>query len=162
MISFDKFTQKAQEAIVDAKMLANEANHQLLLPAHLLVALASATHGIVRSVLSKLGIDPDETASAARGLLDAIPTVRGATAGKQMDRALQHVFTAAEKEADRFKDEYVSTEHLLLGISSRHGDPAQQLLREAERRTRQFSGRSPRFAERSVSPTPTRKTSTRR
>ena len=131
MISFDKFTQKAQEAIGQAQMLAAEANHQLLHPAHLLVALASAEHGIVRSVLSKLGIDPDETVSAARGLLDDIPSVRGATAGQQMDRSLQQVFTAAQKEAGHFKDEYVSTEHLLLAISSGKGDPAAQLLRKA-------------------------------
>ena len=131
MINFDKFTQKAQEAVSQAQMLAAEANHQLLHPVHLLLALVLAEHGIVRSVLSKLGIDPDETVSVARGLLDAIPSVQGATTGLQVDRALQQVFTAAQKETRRFKDEYVSTEHLLLAISSRKGDPAGQLLREA-------------------------------
>ncbi|MCY4597205.1 MAG: ATP-dependent chaperone ClpB [Bryobacterales bacterium] len=131
MISFDKFTQKAQEAIGQAQMLAAEANQQQLHPAHLLLALASAENGIVRSVLSKLGIDAEETVSAAHGLLNEIPSVQGATTGLQMDRALQQVFTAAQKEARRFKDEYVSTEHLLLAISSRKDDPAGRLLREA-------------------------------
>ena len=131
MISFEKFTQKSQEAVSQAQMLAAEANHQLLQPVHLLVALASAEHGIVQSVLSKLGIATKETVSAASGLLDDIPSVQGSTSGMQLDRALQQVFTAAEKEAHRFKDEYISTEHLLLAISSRKDDPAGRLLREA-------------------------------
>ena len=131
MISLDKFTQKAQEAIGEAQMLAAEANHQLLHPAHLLAALVAAEHGIVQSVLSKLGIDSDEAVPRARRLLDDIPSVQGSTSGMQVDRALQQVLTAAEKEARRFKDEYVSTEHLLLAISSRKDDPAGHLLREA-------------------------------
>ena len=130
MIRFDKFTQKAQDAIRQTHVLAAEANHQMLFPAHLLVALAEEENGIVPAVLSKLGMAPGEAAARARALLDEIPSVIGAESGLHMDRSLQKIVAQAEKEAGRFKDEYISTEHLLLAISSQKQDPASRLLQE--------------------------------
>ena len=162
MISFDKFTQKAQEAIGQAQMLAAEANQQQLHPAHLLLALASAENGIVRSVLSKLGIDAEETVSAAHGLLNEIPSVQGATTGLQMDRALQQVFTAAQKEAAGSRTSMSRQSTCCLpSVPGRTIRPGGSSGRQ-ERRTRQFCGRSPRFVAHSALRTPTRKTSTRR
>ena len=125
---FDKFTQKSQEALGEAQMLAVEAGHQLLHPAHLLVALVSAEDGVVAAVLTKLGMEPGAAKSRVRELLDGIPVVQGGAAGIQPDRSLQKVLARAAKEAERFKDEFVSTEHLLLAISSQKSDPAGRLL----------------------------------
>ena len=125
---FDKLTQKSQEALGEAQMLAVEAGHQLLHPAHLLVALVSAEEGVAAAVLTKLGIEPGAAQSRARELLDGIPVVQGGAAGVQPDRSLQKVLARAAKEAERFKDEFVSTEHLLLAISSQKSDPAGRLL----------------------------------
>ena len=125
---FDKFTQKSQEALGEAQMLAVEAGHQLLHPAHLLVALVSAEDGVATAVLTKLGIEPGAAKSRVRELLDGIPVVQGGPAGVQPDRSLQKVLARAAKEAERFKDEFVSTEHLLLAISSQKSDPAGRLL----------------------------------
>ena len=125
---FDKLTQKSQEALGEAQMLAVEAGHQLLHPAHLLVALVSAEEGVAAAVLTKLGIEPGAAQSRVRELLDGIPVVQGGAAGVQPDRSLQKVLARAAKEAERFKDEFVSTEHLLLAISSQKSDPAGRLL----------------------------------
>ena len=132
MIRFDKFTEKAQDAIRKTQVLAADANHQMLFPAHLLVALAEEENGIVPAVLSKLGLAPREAAARARALFHQIPSVRGADSGLHMDRSLQKIVAQAEKEAGRFKDEYISTEHLLLAISSHKQDPASRLLKELE------------------------------
>ena len=130
MIPFERFTQKAQEAVRQTQLLAAEANHQTLQPAHLLAALAAEDDGVVPAVLSKLGISATDTGRRVRTLLDATPEVRGVAGGTHLDQSLQAVFAHAEQEARRFKDDYVSTEHLLLAISARKRDPAGKLLRE--------------------------------
>ncbi len=130
MIPIDRFTQKAQEALRQMQVLAAEASHQTLFPAHLLAALAEEESGIVPAVLSKLGLDPGEVAARSRALLADIPTVTGAASATHLDQSLTAVVSGAEKEAGRFKDEYVSTEHLLLAMSSLKGDPARRLLRD--------------------------------
>ena len=130
MIPFERFTQKAQEAVRQSQLLAAEADHQSLRPAHLLAALVAEEKGIVPAVLSKLGIAASETAARVRSLLDATPAVRGVAGGTHLDRSLQDVFARAEKESRRFKDDYVSTEHLLLAISDQKRDPAGQLLQD--------------------------------
>ncbi len=131
MIPIEKFTQKAQGAVQRTQLLAAEAGHQALAPAHLLVALAEEENGIVPAVLSKLGLEASAIAARARGLFQAIPVVSGAGAGQHLDPALLRVFAQAEKEAGRFKDKYVSTEHLLLALSAESKDPAGRLLVQA-------------------------------
>ena len=128
MIPFDKFTQKAQDAIRRMQVLAADSNHQTLSPTHLLAALVAEENGIVPAVLSKLGVVPGEAAGLVQELFDGIPSVRGAASAMQVDRSLQKVLGRAGKEADRFKDEYVSTEHLLLAISGQKQNPAGKLL----------------------------------
>ena len=128
MIAFDKFTQKAQDAIRRMQVLAADAEHQALSSTHLLAALVEEESGIVAAVLSKLGVPREAVAASLQDLLQGIPSVRGANAGMRIDRSLHKALGQAEKEAARFKDEYVSTEHLLLAISSRTGDPAGMLL----------------------------------
>ena len=130
MIPFERFTQKAQEAVRQTQLLAAEADHQTLQPAHLLAALAAEENGIVQAVLAKLGISADDTAAKLRPVLDAIPSVRGVAGGTHLDQELQAVFVRAEKEARQFKDDYVSTEHLLLAVSVQKRDPAGKLLEE--------------------------------
>jgi ATP-dependent Clp protease ATP-binding subunit ClpB len=130
MIRFDKFTQKAQEAVQNAQALASEHNHQQVFPAHLLAALAGEQEGVVRAVFDKCGIAPNVVAEDAKKLLSQIPKVQGAEGGTHLAPQLAEVFQKAQKEAERFKDEYVSTEHLLLALSENKGDPAGRLLNE--------------------------------
>ena len=131
MIRFDKFTQKAQEAVQQSQVSAAEANHQLIHPLHLLAALAEQQEGVVQAVLSKLGAQPAAVAEAARKQLQGIPRVSGTQPGTHMSPSLNEVFQQAQKEAERFKDEYISTEHLLLAIASLKHDPAGNVLHQA-------------------------------
>jgi len=117
MIRFDNYTQKAQEAVQRSQSLAADKQHQQVEPPHLLVALAEEKAGVVEAVLTKMGMDPKVVAVDAGKLLDGIPQVKGAEPGMYLSPALAEIFQGAQKEADRFKDEFISTEHLLLALS---------------------------------------------
>src|SRR5687767_14006884 len=112
---FDEFTVKAQEAVVRAQEIAQRRDHSEILPLHLLAALIAEEEGVVMPLLQKIGADLTKITSDISVALDALPRATGTQTG--MARTTQDVFQAAQKEADRLKDDYVSTEHLLLGLS---------------------------------------------
>src|SRR3984957_11607469 len=125
---FEKLTQKAQEAVQQAQELAGQNGHQAVHPLHLLIALAREREGIVRPVLEKCGVAPDPLIQEAERQLASIPKVTGQPSGMYISPALNQVLEAAFKEAENFKDEYVSTEHLLLALSDQKYEPAGSLL----------------------------------
>ena len=112
---FDKFTVKAQEAVVRAQEVTQQRDHAEMLPLHLLAALLAEKEGVVLPLMQKIGADVGRITADVGIALDALPRATGTQTG--MARAAQDVFTQAQKEADRLKDEYVSTEHLLLGLT---------------------------------------------
>ena len=128
MIRMDRFTLKAQEAIEQAQRVAQKHDHQQLLPLHLLAALVAQPDGVVQPVLGKLGASLDTVLMDTERAMKAIPQVTGAGGQLLLSPRLAQIFQAAEKEAERFKDEYISTEHLLLAIADLKGDPAQMAL----------------------------------
>src|ERR1700757_2175179 len=127
-IRWDKFTVKAQEAVQRANELASEHGNPELLPIHLLAALLEDKEGIVPPVLEKIGIGPQAVLSAVYAEIEKLPKVSGqasqATLANESNRVLEQAF----KEASNFKDEYVSTEHLLLAATQLKRDTAQQIL----------------------------------
>jgi ATP-dependent Clp protease ATP-binding subunit ClpB len=128
-IRWDKFTVKAQEAIQRANEIASEHGNPELLPVHVLAALAEDKEGIVVPVLEKIGIGPQAVLAEVYKEIEKLPKVSGSGANQaalssQVNQLLEKSF----KEADGFKDEYVSTEHLLLAITDLKRDPAQELL----------------------------------
>jgi ATP-dependent Clp protease ATP-binding subunit ClpB len=128
-IRWDKLTLKAQEAVQAANDLASQHGSSELLPIHLLAALLADEEGIVPPVLAKIGISAQGLRGEAAGELERLPKVSGGgIAQAVLSRPLNSVFEQAFKEADNFKDEYVSTEHLLLAIAQQRGDAAQRLL----------------------------------
>ena len=128
MFRFDKLTQKAQEAVQQAQSIAEQNQHQAIHPLHLLIALASEKEGIVRPVLEKCNVQPDMIVNEAGRLLETLPKITGQPTGQLLSPPLNQALEAAFSEAERFKDEFVSTEHLLLGISDQKFDPAGNLL----------------------------------
>jgi ATP-dependent Clp protease ATP-binding subunit ClpB len=131
-IRWDKFTIKAQEAIQQATEIASQNGNPELLPAHLLAALAQDREGIVVPVLSKLGVNPATIESQIVERIEKLPRVAGAGSQQpHLSAALQKVLDQAFKEADKFKDEYVSTEHLLLAITQEKNNDAYQILAAA-------------------------------
>ncbi|MDH3520645.1 MAG: ATP-dependent chaperone ClpB [Myxococcales bacterium] len=127
---FDKLTIKSQEALAEAQSLATTRGHSEIQPAHLLRALLGQPEGSTVPVLQKLGISLDRLQGELESLLERVPKVTGG-AQPQLSRASAGVLEAAFAEAEALKDEYVSTEHLLLAIASEKKDPAGRLLREA-------------------------------
>ncbi|HEV2299686.1 MAG TPA: ATP-dependent chaperone ClpB [Candidatus Acidoferrales bacterium] len=127
MLRFDKLTVKAQEALQAAQELAASASQQQVEPLHILAALLSQSEGVVSPLLSKLGVATDALADSARREIDRLPKVSG-VAQQFMSPASNDVLSRAFDEAQNFKDEYVSTEHLLLAIAQFSRDPAGQIL----------------------------------
>jgi ATP-dependent Clp protease ATP-binding subunit ClpB len=129
-MSTNKLTEKAQEALVAAQSLAAEHTHAEMTPEHLLVTLVEQSGGIVPSVIRKLNLDPAALARDARKLLAAMPKVRGADV--QASPRVRLVLEAAQVEATRLQDEYVSTEHLFIAVATETGrSPAAQLLQRS-------------------------------
>src|SRR5450631_3059885 len=124
-IRWDKFTVKSQEAMQNASTLAVQNGNPELLPIHLLAVLLDDKEGIIVPVLQKIGVPTDRLHQDANRAVDALPKVSGSSAQPGMSNTLQKVVDRAFKEAEDFKDEYVSTEHLLLALSSQKNDPAQ-------------------------------------
>src|SRR5260370_34129735 len=111
MIRFDKFTQKAQEAIQQAQSLAEQNQHQAIHALHLLLALAAEKDGVVRPVLEKCGAQPEAILQEAERALKDIPKATGAHPGTYTPPSLNEVEERDSKAAERFKHECVSTQH---------------------------------------------------
>jgi len=127
----DKFTLKAQEAVQAAQNLAAERNHQEITPEHLLRALLEQHEGIVIPVLQRLGVDVSAVRDRLEKEIDTSPQVYGAAGQSYASPTFQSVLGAAWNEARQLKDEYVSTEHLLIAIAEERESPAGAILRES-------------------------------
>ncbi|MGA8038461.1 MAG: ATP-dependent chaperone ClpB [Candidatus Acidiferrales bacterium] len=127
MIRFEKLTVKAQEALQAAQELGSRQGQQQIEPLHLLWALVAQGDGVVPPLLEKLGVSPTALGSEAERLIERLPKVSGA--GQQyLSDASNRVLERAFDEAKSLKDEYVSTEHILLAMAAESKDPAGQLL----------------------------------
>ena len=124
----DKFTVKSQQAIQLAQEHAAELGNPEMQPVHLLLALLEDREGVIPSVLEKIGVPTERLESDLHGIEDKLPRVSGSAAQPGLSSALNKALDQAFKEAANFKDEYVSTEHLLLGIASLKSDPAREAL----------------------------------
>src|SRR5216110_2380398 len=127
-IRWDKFTVKAQEAVQRANELASEHGNPELVPLHVLAALLEDKEGIVPPVLEKIGIGPQAVLNEFYEAIEQLPKVSGGAAQASLSQAANQLLDRAFKEADTFKDEYISTEHLLLAATQLKRDPAQEIL----------------------------------
>ena len=122
-MNLNKFTEKAQEAVIAAPQLASEMSHAQVEPEHLLVTLAEQQGGVVPSVLRKINVDPAEIARATRDYLAKQPKAHGG-AEPHLAPRLRVVLDAALANAKSMQDEFVSTEHLLIGLLDEPGKSA--------------------------------------
>ncbi len=127
----DKFTIKAQEALAAAQDVAGQRNHQEVAPEHLLKALLDQEQGLASSLLSKLGVEAGGLGRKLDAALDALPQIKGATADIYVGRRLKELLEEAARQSAEFKDEYVSSEHLMLAMVARDVGPASKLLADA-------------------------------
>ncbi|PYU08418.1 MAG: ATP-dependent chaperone ClpB [Acidobacteria bacterium] len=128
MLRFDKMTVKAQEALQEAHEVAARHDNQQIEPLHLLSALVAQTDGVVPALLARLGVPAEALTQEIERQLDRLPKVTG-IAQQHLGKPLNNVLERAFDEAQRFKDEYVSTEHLFLAIAGQERDPAGELLK---------------------------------
>jgi ATP-dependent Clp protease ATP-binding subunit ClpB len=128
MLRFEKMTVKAQEALQSAQEVAASHENQQIEPVHLLAALVAQADGVVSPLLARLGIRSEMLSQDLEREMGRLPKVTG-YAQQNMSRALNDVLERAFKEAENFKDEYVSTEHMFLAIAGQDRDPAGQLLK---------------------------------
>jgi ATP-dependent Clp protease ATP-binding subunit ClpB len=126
----DRFTIRSREALEQAQRHASEMAHQAVDVEHLLLALLGQQDGIVAPLLRRLGVNLSQVTHALQEAVKKLPQVAGAS-GQYVTPRLQKVLEGAEREMARLKDEYVSTEHLLLAATEGAGDPAERILREA-------------------------------
>jgi ATP-dependent Clp protease ATP-binding subunit ClpB len=120
---FDRFTIKAQEALQGTQDVAGRFGNQQLEPVHLLLALAEQPEGIVPAILSRLGVTPATLTREAEKALEALPKV-GGSGDHYLSPELKEVLDEAARETEQFKDEFVSTEHLLLALARKPSDTA--------------------------------------
>lgn len=114
-MQMDRFTLKASEALQSMQKLASQNQHQQMEPIHLLMALVSEKEGLMTPLLKKVGVDSEALYQATEKELKKLPVVAGSQ-GEYIANATRKVLNQAEKEAQKLKDEYISTEHLLLAL----------------------------------------------
>ena len=124
----DKLTVKSQESLQEAQETARRLGHAEIAPLHLLDALIRQEGGLVPIVLNQIGVDVTRLRRKTQSRLESLPSVRGG-ADPHVGDDLRHVLEAAEKQAGRFRDDFISVEHLLLGLVERRS-PAADLLRD--------------------------------
>jgi ATP-dependent Clp protease ATP-binding subunit ClpB len=126
-IKWDRLTVKSQEGVQAASGFAAENGNPEVLPLHLMAALLEDREGVVIPVLEKIGVPVEQLLAGVNSAIAKLPKVQG---GGQpgLSNALQKVLEQGFKEAENFKDEYVSTEHLLLALSKAKNDPVQLAL----------------------------------
>jgi ATP-dependent Clp protease ATP-binding subunit ClpB len=127
-IRWDKFTVKSQQAMQQAQARATELGNAEIQPVHLLLALIEDREGVIPAVLEKIGVPTERLESDLHQIEERLPRVAGNSSQPGLSQTLNKVLEQAFKEAANFKDEYVSTEHLLLGAAHQKGDAAHDAL----------------------------------
>ena len=128
-----KMTQKSLEAVQAAQSLAVEYENQALTPEHLFCALLGQENGLIGQLFQKMGVEPGNLAAAFAKKVSELPHVTGT--GREPDKVyltpeLDRALTAAEKQAAAMKDEYVSVEHLVLGMMDQPNAAVKEVLRQ--------------------------------
>jgi ATP-dependent Clp protease ATP-binding subunit ClpB len=127
-IRWEKLTVKSQQAMQQAQQRAAELGNPEVQPVHLLLALVEDREGVIPAVLEKIGVPTERLEHDLHALEEKLPRVAGAASQPGLSQALNKALEQAFREAQNFKDEYVSTEHLLLGVAHSKGDAAREAL----------------------------------
>ena len=127
-VRWDKFTVKSQQAMQQAQDRATEFGNAELQPVHLLLALVEDREGVIPAVLEKIGVPTERLEHDLHQIEERLPRVAGSANQPGIGQALNRVLEQAFKEAANFRDEYVSTEHLLLGVAHLKNDAAHDAL----------------------------------
>ena len=129
-MNFNKFTLKAQEAVQNALEIASNNNHQAVDPTHILLALLSDSENVVNTILNKLGVRTPQLRQQVEQYIEKLPVVKGASvSGQYLSNDAKELFDKAQSSADELGDEYISSEHVLVGMLEAKGE-ASNLLKQ--------------------------------
>ncbi|MCF0144121.1 MAG: AAA family ATPase, partial [Firmicutes bacterium] len=128
-MNIEKYTQKAQEAIIDCQNIAVEEGHQQIDGEHLHMALLQQKEGLIPKLLTYAKINVGEIIGAVQAELDKVPKVSGNADQMYSTRRLQQLFMDAEKKAAKLKDEYISVEHLYMALLDERNTPSAAIFK---------------------------------
>lgn len=128
-MNIEKYTQKAQEAIIDCQNIAVEEGHQAVDGEHLHMALLQQKEGLIPKLIAYAGLNAGELIGSVQAELDKMPKVSGGADQMYSTRRLQQIFVDAEKKAAGLKDEYVSVEHLYMALLDERNTPSAQIFK---------------------------------
>ncbi|MDE2636545.1 MAG: ATP-dependent chaperone ClpB [Chloroflexota bacterium] len=127
-MDFSRYTNKAQNAVLMAQSLAGERHHSTIEPAHIFLSLLEQDEGLVPRIIQKIGAQPAAIHTELTRMLDGLPRASQPSSAIGVGRSAVRVFSTAENEARKMRDEYTSTEHLLLALA-KGGDTSDSLKR---------------------------------
>lgn len=127
-MNIEKFTQNAQSAIMDCQNIAISEGHQVLEGEHLHLALLMQKDGLIPKLLQYMEVNPSYMIAELQEAIEKLPKVSGNADNIYASRRLNQILLSAEKEAEQFKDEYVSVEHLYLALLAERGTPSAKLF----------------------------------
>ncbi len=125
-MNLNRYTNKAQQALMASQSLATDYNHSAIEPAHVLAALLAQEDGVVPQLVAKIGVRPAVLLQDVKAMLDNLPRVTGSNVQIGLSRQTTDALTRAEQIARRMRDDYVSTEHILIALTDR--SPVANLL----------------------------------
>ncbi|MDR1070583.1 MAG: type VI secretion system ATPase TssH, partial [Gracilibacteraceae bacterium] len=129
-MNFEKFTQNAQAAMMECQNIAISEGHQQIDAEHLHIALLMQMDGLISKLLRLMGVNPGEIIGELQEELEKLPKVQGAGDNMYTTRRLNQALNAAAKNAEDFKDEFVSVEHMYLALIDERGTPTARILRK--------------------------------
>lgn len=127
-MNIERYTQNAQNAVMDCQNIAISEGHQELDGEHLHLALLMQKDGLIPKLVKNMGGDPSLMIADLEAVMEKLPKVSGNAANVYATRRLNQLFLNAEKEADNFKDEYVSVEHMYLALLNEKGTPSAKIF----------------------------------
>ena len=127
-MNIEKYTQNAQQAVMDCQNIAISEGHQMLDGEHLHMALLMQKDGLIPKLLKYLNVDPTAVIADVEEQLEKLPKVSGAADNMYSSRRLSQILMRAEKIAEEFKDEYVSVEHLYIALLEEKGTPSAKIF----------------------------------
>ncbi len=127
-MNIEKYTQNAQQAVMDCQNIAISEGHQMLDGEHLHMALLMQKDGLIPKLLKYLNVDPTAVIADVEEQLEKLPKVSGAADNMYSSRRLSQILMRAEKVAEEFKDEYVSVEHLYIALLEEKGTPSAKVF----------------------------------
>ena len=129
-MNIDKYTQNAQQVVLECQNIATSMGHQMVDGEHVHLALLTQKDGLIPKLIKGMGIDPDRVTKDVQAEVDKLPKVSGNADTMYGTRRFNNIFVNAEKIAEQFTDEYVSVEHIYLALIAENGTPSDRIFKK--------------------------------